>query len=324
MVKVEVATSSVTQDEPVRLTIESDAPIGTAPDLTPLEQDFSILQRNVSHSTHSFNGQTQQRTVLHLTLLPRHGGDLTIPALHIGEETSRPVQVQVSPGTDTTATMPSSPPAQPYSPTNTPPTGMDWMGSPGMGDWGTPMWGGNPAGGVPGWGPPPDSQSWTPPPAETVATAPEESPAPTGPGFWPWLTGFAFTGWLLTALALWRQRKPRWQRTSTPTTAPAAPSVPPPSPTLSLEEAIAGVKLAYQASDPFAARDALLLWASRVWFEDAPTNLSRLAARCPTQLQRHILRLEQALYSPTPIPWNEQPVWALLEGLSDAGSVSNC
>jgi len=314
MVKVDVAAASIAQNEPLHLTIESDAPLASALDLGPLEQDFTIIQHSASHSTRSFNGQTRQRTVLHLGLLPRRSGDLTIPALRIGEETSRPIQVRVTPIADAIPAVPQSQPAPAYDPSYAPPTTPDWTGGPGMENWGTPLWGGGP-GGLPGWGPIPDH------PGGAVAT-PEPATSPTtedhgsaGPGLWPWFAGIALAGWLLTALALWRQRSRGTATTPANTPAPT-PSAPPPP---TLEELIAEVRQAYQGDDPFAARDALLRWAARVWPEDTPGNLSRLAARCPSQLQRPILRLEQALYSPFPIPWNELPVWELLEGVAQAG-----
>ena len=311
--RVEVAASTITQNEPLCLTIETDIPLGAIPDLGPLEHDFSIIQQGTNRSTHSFNGQTRQRTVLHLTLQPRRSGDLTIPALQIGGETSRPIQVRVTPILDGSSAIPSSQPEQPYS-SYSPPVPMNWMGTPDVGGWGTS---GNL---VPGWGPLPGNQDWTTTPPAPTSPPPLAEPDTEGCGPWPWLTGIALIGWLLTALALWRQRGGRWprMRSSTLTAATETP-VTASIPSASLEELIAGVQRAYQSDDPFAARDALLRWAAWVWFEDAPTNLSRLAARCPSQLQRHILRLEQALYSPSPLPWNEEPIWELLYEISGNG-----
>jgi hypothetical protein len=46
--------------------------------------------------------------------------------------------------------------------------------------------------------------------------------------------------------------------------------------------------------------------------EDPPSNLARLAQRCHEPLRGHILMLEQAFFSPRPLPWSQHPVWQAL------------
>jgi len=65
------------------------------------------------------------------------------------------------------------------------------------------------------------------------------------------------------------------------------------------------VKQAYLSNDPLTAKDILLRWGLRI----SLSNLSRLAVRCPTYLQVHILRLDESLYSSSPVRWNEETIW---------------
>jgi hypothetical protein len=135
----------------------------------------------------------------------------------------------------------------------------------------------------------------------------------SGPNYWAWVAITALLGWLITSITLWRSRSGASRPAAASVAAPqpnekAAP--PPPSPA----ELAAAVRDAYQRKDPFAAKEALLKWGACAWPADPPNNLSRLAARCPPVLQRQVLKLDEALYSPGEVNWSEFPVWEHLQG----------
>jgi hypothetical protein len=121
--------------------------------------------------------------------------------------------------------------------------------------------------------------------------------------YWPWVVALLGLGWL-TTLVVWlsgRRRK----------TAPPPPPPPSEEPTSAYQESewIGALEKSYHASDAGAARSALLGWARSMWPENPPSNLSRLAQRCPEPLRQEVIRLDNALYSPEPHVWNEHPVW---------------
>ncbi len=159
--------------------------------------------------------------------------------------------------------------------------------------------------GMPEWTTPADIKG-SPAQPETVAPAvPEER----GAAYWPWITSLLLAGWIITMLLLgWRTK----HAPNRPKTAEYGPVAPVEDPQQEAAEALKAVRRAYERNDTLAAKTALLRWATTQWPTDPPTNLSRLAARCPATVQRRILKLDESLYSPEPIPWNDEPVWEQL------------
>jgi hypothetical protein len=146
------------------------------------------------------------------------------------------------------------------------------------------------------------------PAVETEADkGPQPEAKPGGSRLWIWLTGAFALAWLATMAALWRNRRP------SATAEPVVATRPAPEPVLEpqdpLTEALANVRSAYEADDAAGARDALLAWGALVLPEAPPSNLARLAQRCPEPLRGQILMLEQAFFSPQPLPWERQRVW---------------
>ncbi|MET0067975.1 MAG: BatD family protein [Candidatus Thiodiazotropha sp.] len=89
-------------DQPVRLTLQTDTDATVDPDLSVLEPDFEILGRSTQQSISVVNGRMSSKHALILTLLPRRAGELTIPALAIGSETTAPQKLSVAPPGKTT------------------------------------------------------------------------------------------------------------------------------------------------------------------------------------------------------------------------------
>jgi hypothetical protein len=304
--------TSLAENETLVLTVTAES--AGFPDLSPLEQDFAILNRGVSTSRRSINGRTSQRTNLTLTLMPKRSGNLTIPAIRFGDQASQPLTIRV-----TAASGGISEPQQFPNP------GPSSMGAPyypspaysfnyGFDDWTNPQ-GTGPRGAPPDWtgagygAADPGRTPETP----LLSAQPDPAPAPGGDSggtnYWPWLTGVAVTGWLATSLLLLRRR---YLNRQTPE-AFAEPAPTKKVPIRSKAEIEEDVEQAYARNDRFAAKAALLQWGAAVWPDDPPTNLSRLAARCPPQLQRRILKLEEAIYSPQDeVAWSQHAVWEQL------------
>ncbi len=327
-----LSQSSIAQNEPFTLTLESDTRTAGPPDLSPLEQDFRVVRHSTSRSMRSFNGRRSQRTAITLTLMPRRGGELIIPAIDFGLERSQALQISVTPTADTglnsgfpdtrapgsmeSAPFPFPPPQQGFSqgfsgasPFSTP---QDRDGIQGMPEWsGLP--GLNGAGfGMPVWTVPADIKD---PPAQPETIAPVV-PEERGAAYWPWITGLLLVGWIITMLLLgWRTRR----APNRPKTAESGPVAPVEDLQQEAADALDEVRRAYEHNDTLAAKTALLRWATTQWPANPPTNLSRLAARCPATVQRRILKLDESLYSPEPIPWNDEPVWEQLGDLDQNG-----
>jgi hypothetical protein len=153
-----------------------------------------------------------------------------------------------------------------------------------------------------------ESQVWTKTPEPTSdptpLVEPAESPRDRSPSYWPWVVALLGLGWLATFKA-WLSAKRRLPARDPP----SAPVTEKPKAPYRESEWIGALKKAYHACDAGAARSALLGWARSRWPENPPSNLSRLAVRCPEPLRQEIIRLDNALYSPRPHTWNQQPVW---------------
>lgn len=94
-VQATLSRARVAAGQPVelRLTRAGTAPIDA--DLAGLEGDFRILERARIGDLTEINGRQQQRQTLRLTLLPRRSGELTIPALPVGEDSTHPLRLEV-------------------------------------------------------------------------------------------------------------------------------------------------------------------------------------------------------------------------------------
>lgn len=84
------------------LTLEGANP-QTAPDISPLTKDFDILATEQSQQISSINGQTSQQNTWVISLSPKGTGNVSIPAIQLGNLQSQPLTIQVSPGNDPAA-----------------------------------------------------------------------------------------------------------------------------------------------------------------------------------------------------------------------------
>jgi len=156
-----------------------------------------------------------------------------------------------------------------------------------------------------------------------VATVTTAWPWPAG--LWPWLAATLGLLWLLTLGFWWGGRRPRPMRQSAPQPAPMAISSP------NLAAALGRVRGACEASDPRAAREALLAWGQARWPADPPRRLEALAERLAaalgdqgltqeadllqyqTQVAASLRQLDQSLYAPAGAHWEGRSAWRALE-----------
>jgi hypothetical protein len=66
------------------------------PDLSELRQDFDILGTGNSQQTQIINGQRSESHQWHIELAPKHGGELTVPAIRVGADSTQPLKLSVS------------------------------------------------------------------------------------------------------------------------------------------------------------------------------------------------------------------------------------
>lgn len=90
--------NSVGLGESVRLVLETDGRVGgSGPDLSALEGDFEVLTTSRSTQVQIADGKQSATTRWVVELLPRRAGELLIPAIAVGAESSRPLTLQVTP-----------------------------------------------------------------------------------------------------------------------------------------------------------------------------------------------------------------------------------
>lgn len=310
--------------ETVLLTLETDASPAAGLDLSILERDFRILARSISRQVRVVNGLRHERHELRLTLRPLRSGDLLIPAIASGDQSTTPLRLEVkevagspppwySEGTlaPYTAPWPSASSISGYYPRPERNPGVDAQGTAESSYLTDPV------------RTPPPSPALEPErePLETLAQ-PKATRADAGlGGVWSWILGFLVLAVPLTSFCWGRCRRSASRpepspQAIIPAQSPqtdavdiAATPMPRPVDSDSLAVAISRVRQAYEAADPSAAREALLNWAALAFQEQPPANLALLAKRSPKPLHDQILLLERAFFSPQPLDWDHPRVW---------------
>ncbi len=90
----------IADGETVTLQISAAGDAQGAPDLSPLDADFDIVDQGQSSQVNIINGRMSSTHEWRIGLLPKRVGDLTIPALHVGSLTSQPLHLTVAPAAD--------------------------------------------------------------------------------------------------------------------------------------------------------------------------------------------------------------------------------
>jgi hypothetical protein len=96
-VSASVDRDRIALSESFQLVIRVDASLRAAePELAPLERDFEVLGSNRNSSFTITNGRSESATTWQISLMARHAGELTIPAIEVGGERTQPITISVS------------------------------------------------------------------------------------------------------------------------------------------------------------------------------------------------------------------------------------
>jgi hypothetical protein len=87
----------VVEGDAVVLTLSASGDSDGLPDLTPLQQDFDLLNQGQSTHMQIVNGRSSSSREWHLTLMPKRTGTIQIPAIAFGAGKSRPLTLEVLP-----------------------------------------------------------------------------------------------------------------------------------------------------------------------------------------------------------------------------------
>jgi len=87
----------IAEGETVRLQLSVPGDAQGRPDLGPLAADFDILGESQGSRINIINGRSSSTQEWQLVLMPKRSGELTIPALQLGDMQSRPLQLKVLP-----------------------------------------------------------------------------------------------------------------------------------------------------------------------------------------------------------------------------------
>ena len=95
-VRVELQRRNVMENESFHVTFKVlDAKKAAEPIWTPVQRDFTILDKRQTYLFQNVNGRKQSVTAWRLELKPKRSGNLTLPALAFGRHTSQPQKIHV-------------------------------------------------------------------------------------------------------------------------------------------------------------------------------------------------------------------------------------
>lgn len=93
--------NSIVKGETITLTLQTnDTQQNLDPDLDELQNDFILLDRRSETQMSIINGSQSAVVRLLITLEPRREGELVIPSLRIGNQSTQPLRVHVDPAPD--------------------------------------------------------------------------------------------------------------------------------------------------------------------------------------------------------------------------------
>ncbi len=89
--------SQISEGESVMLLLSASGDDTSNPDLSPLEADFDVVGQSQGTSISIINGHSTQTRQWRIALMPKHPGDLRIPSLSLGNQSSQPLPLKVLP-----------------------------------------------------------------------------------------------------------------------------------------------------------------------------------------------------------------------------------
>ena len=106
-VTASVDRTTIASHESLELTLRTDENTNASPDLAALTQSFELLGTRQQQRTQIINNTSSYARDWIITLLPKEQGQLTIPAITLGDQQTQPITITVSDdNSDTTATGP--------------------------------------------------------------------------------------------------------------------------------------------------------------------------------------------------------------------------
>jgi hypothetical protein len=88
--------NTVYEGDVVTLIIEtSDRRHGGEPDLAVLQQDFEVIGSSNSQQVQIINGRRTDKRQWHIELVPKHSGEITVPAISVGSDKTAPLPLSV-------------------------------------------------------------------------------------------------------------------------------------------------------------------------------------------------------------------------------------
>jgi len=94
-VRLELERNPIRADESVELSFTADGEADGDPDFGPLEADFEVLGTSASSEYSWVNGRSAALRLWVVTVLPKHGGNLTVPPIRFGSVSSNSLTLAV-------------------------------------------------------------------------------------------------------------------------------------------------------------------------------------------------------------------------------------
>jgi len=94
--QAQIDRNPVAVNESFNLTLQSSDSSSGEPDLSALKRDFDVLGQSKSSSFQIINGQVSHNTQWQISLMAKHAGQLQIPAITVGGQSSAPINLTVT------------------------------------------------------------------------------------------------------------------------------------------------------------------------------------------------------------------------------------
>ena len=95
-IKVELSRNPVALNESLLVVFSAQQDPDAAPDFSALNQQFDIIDQQQSTQSSWINGKTEYRQEWRLTLMPKQAGEVLIPPIAFGRDSSKPLKLKVT------------------------------------------------------------------------------------------------------------------------------------------------------------------------------------------------------------------------------------
>jgi len=101
-VQLKIDALNISVEDAFEITIISDSANASGIDISGLQQDFEILDQYKQSSMNIINGNVTQSSSWIYTVVAKHAGKITIPAITVGNESTQPTDITVKDSSATT------------------------------------------------------------------------------------------------------------------------------------------------------------------------------------------------------------------------------